>query len=202
MDTIKNILATLTGEQLKELESLIKVEQNFRKKDIEFKRVKSELQDKGYSLSTQYFESILIKRLYFNVDVSAHDKEYKSDISYEGLSDKQNEWTEYFNLEDIVPKEIDTRDIIIYNDDWDYGDWDGPASGVGKVSIFLYYILKGYPKDGQFDAMYISKGDIDPKVLTYEIIDREVHIVEGEVFDDALNPHKLNDMVIMRIYFR
>lgn len=90
-------------------------------------------------------------KLSLSVDVYCYDKDDKSDTKLDDWSDKQPDWLKQLSLE--IPKESPTEWDDPISDDWDYGDWDDPATARTTTPVYLYYIpARKWPK-GNFSTL-------------------------------------------------
>lgn len=194
-------ISKLTDTQIGNFLIVLKEEQKRREVQKEISRVVEGLNHRGYVLSMEdlvipdMHQLVHTRELYFNVNISTHDKRDLTDLSYDDISGEQPVWWNVVDLGNVIPGDIDISSIEVDDDSWDYSDRDDPASGKGKVGIYLYYIRKPYPQSGSFKILNID--DDEPQHLICEVKDAKIYTKDGKYFDDVLNPTRLDKVIIL-----
>jgi len=111
------------------------------------KKLESEIEEYGYALrkkSNQTEYPYLL--LYLNAEIwtmNIHNKNDSEDwhMDSDAFNIEQPAWTKRIpEWEDIDFTIKDVENV----DNWEYGDWDDPVRGVGRICVHLYY--KRHPK--------------------------------------------------------
>lgn len=167
MQAIKDLLDGLNQQELNDLKDLLNAKINKLKDQELIAQIRGQLKLNGYAWTTQsnleiQFDSggaeILQTQFPLYIHVWTCDKEDKIDLHVDGLYRKQNDWVDYMGC-DYQPSHND--DFTVCDDEeWDYNDWDDPATGKATLMVQIFLKKQPAPKEGSKFQCFDEDGNI------------------------------------------
>lgn len=128
--------------------------------DKNIKHITERVELDGYYCTRQQYAIPQVNRiaLPYYLKVYTHDKEDKTDVKVSDVHDKQKDWVKLFEF-DYQPTDKDNFEPV---GEWDYSDWDDPATCKGVMNVYLYYKPQPCPPEGTtFKGLYDGEGMIE-----------------------------------------
>lgn len=150
-------------EQLSRLKRDVDVRLAELEAEAQSKRLEAEIEQYGYALRKEVIQSnynYLVLSLNVKIyTMNIHDTDDSDDWHmYSNAFDiEQPPWTERINTWDSADFGIEDVDDV---DNWEHGDWDDPAVGIGTVSYCLYYKRHSKPSSSITVEAINEDGDI------------------------------------------